>query len=139
MALMEQLWLVGPGRTAHQVDPVYLEQARRLLARTDRPANGAESRDAGWSALDRLSGIAAPVLLVVGNQDVPDVLQAAEFMVNRLPTARLAMMEDVAHLPNMERSAAFDAILRDWLAATGAGGGAENPGHGMDRPGARKR
>lgn len=120
MMLMEQLWLVGPGRKATQVDPVYLERARQLLTQAFRPLNGAKSQDGEWSAVDRLGQLTIPVLLIAGGQDVPDIVGAARFMADRLPLVRFEMIEDAAHLPNMERPDQFDGILGDWLVTIGA-------------------
>ncbi len=120
MTLMEQLWLVGPERRAAEVDQVYLERARQLLTQAFRPQNGAESQDEEWSALDRLAEITIPVLLIVGERDVPDIVGAARFMADRLPMARFELIEEAAHLPNMERSGQFDGILGDWLVTIGA-------------------
>jgi len=149
MMLMEQLWLVGPGRKATQVDPVYLERARQLLTQAFRPLNGAKSKatqvdpvylerarqlltqafrplngaksqDGEWSAVDRLGQLTIPVLLIAGGQDVPDIVGAARFMADRLPLVRFEMIEDAAHLPNMERPDQFDGILGDWLVTIGA-------------------
>ena len=36
-------------------------------------------------------------------------------MADRLPLVRFEMIEDAAHLPNMERPDQFDGILTDWL------------------------
>ncbi len=128
MALMEQLWLVGPNRRADQVDASYLARARQLLARTDRPDNGATSLDRDWSALEMLHEIQIPVLAVVGEEDVPDIVQAAQVLAKALPKVRLERLEDAAHLPNLERPRAFDAILADWLAQTGRGAAEDSGG-----------
>ena len=115
LTLLERLWLVGPGRDPAAVDPAYLARARALLARIDRPDNGAESLDAGWSAADRFASLAMPVLIIVGDEDVPEIVRAAEEMHRQLPGARYAVIEGAAHLPNLERTRAFDAVLAPWL------------------------
>ena len=119
--LMERIWLVGPNRTADQVDAQYLKRARELLARAYLPENGAVSQDAEWSAQGRLSEIQVPVLVIVGDQDVPDILDGARVLDEALPNVSLEVLEDAAHLPNLERPRQFDAILSEWLAETGNG------------------
>ena len=118
--LMERLWLIGPRRTREDVDPRYLSEARALLERADRPDNGAVSRDRGWSALPLLDSLAVPVLVVAGSEDVPSVLDGGHAIADRVPGARMAVIDGAAHLPNMERPRHFDAILADWLAETAA-------------------
>lgn len=116
--LMEQLWLVGPARHALDIDPHYLSRARELLARADRPDHGAVSRGAQWSALDTLPELTVPTLIIVGDQDVPDVISAAQYLKDHLPSSRLEIIENAAHLPNLERPRHFDALLSEWLADT---------------------
>lgn len=118
MHLMEQLWLVGPGRQIADVDPAYLARARKLLARAGQPDNGAISEDREWSALDRLSTVAVPSLIIVGDQDVPDIVTTAHYLRDTLPNARLETIANAAHLPNLERPRHFDALLSEWLAET---------------------
>lgn len=118
LSLMEQAWLIGPARRAEQVDPTYLARARELLARADRPDNGAVSQDRDWSARDRLPEIQVPVLVIVGDEDVPDIVSGAHFLKDTLPNVQFEVLEDAAHLPNLERPRQFDAILSEWLAAT---------------------
>ncbi len=115
LALMERLWLVGPGRDPVDVDPGYLARARELLARTDRPENGAECLDGNWSALERIASLRVPTLIVVGDEDVPEIQRAAAEMHRLIPAARYAVIEGAAHLPNLERTQAFDAVLKAWL------------------------
>jgi 3-oxoadipate enol-lactonase len=118
LALLERTWLVGPGRTADEVDPTYLETARTLLHRADRPDDGAIFADGDFSAVGRLGEIRVPTLVVVGDEDVPDTIQQCELLAREVPGARLARMAHTAHLPNLERPKEFDAILRPWLEAT---------------------
>ncbi len=118
MDLMEQLWLVGPNRQLADVDPVYLARARELLARGDQPDNGAIAEDREWSALDRLSSVTVPSLIIVGDQDLPDTISTAHYLRDTLPNARLETIAHAAHLPNLERPRHFDALLSEWLAET---------------------
>ncbi len=116
--IMEQLFLLGPGRRAEDVDPAYLTRARTLLKRANLPDNGAVSTDADWSAQGRLGDIGVPVLVVAGDQDVPDVVSGASLLAREIPQTRFEIIANAAHLPNMERPRQFDTILSDWLAAT---------------------
>ena len=119
LAVLEQLWLVGPARRAEDVDPTYLQQARELLRRADRPDNGAVSEDSSWSGEGAFESLKMPVLAMVGDQDVPDAVASAHEMARRLPGLTLRVVAGAAHLPNMERPAEFGAVLREWLATTG--------------------
>lgn len=114
----EQVWLIGPGRRAEDVDAAYLARARELLRRADQPDNGAVSLDMEWSAMDHLAHIAVPVLVVVGSEDVPSLIEASRHLAAVCPQARLEIIPDAAHLPSLEVPNAFNHILRDWLRAT---------------------
>ena len=119
LEIMEKAWLVGPAREVSEVDPQYLERARELLLCADRPDNGAESTDLEFSAVDALPHLDIPVLGIVGLEDVPDILDAVQYLGRTLPQVQVEEIEGAAHLPNMEKPRQFDAILSDWLAATG--------------------
>jgi pimeloyl-ACP methyl ester carboxylesterase len=64
-----------------------------------------------------LEHIAVPTLVVVGRDDTYTPVSDAEFLHRRIPDARLVVVEDAAHLPNLEQPAAFDAALATFLAA----------------------
>ena len=87
LALLEQIWLVGPSRSRQEVDDGYLRRARELLRKADRPDNGAVHRDSGWSAGRRFEHLQMPVLVVVGSEGVPSVVSAGYEMGRRLRSA----------------------------------------------------
>lgn len=69
---------------------------------------------------DRLGEIAAPALVVVGALDHPDIRAIADRLVDALPHATPAEIPAAAHLPSLERPAAFDAAVAPFLALSGA-------------------
>jgi len=62
-----------------------------------------------------LAAIRTPTLLIAGDADtaVPTSVMAA--MQARIASSRLVVLEDAAHLCNVEQSARFDALLLEWL------------------------
>jgi pimeloyl-ACP methyl ester carboxylesterase len=64
-----------------------------------------------------LARIAVPALVVVGRDDVFTPVADARFMHERIPGARLAVIEGAAHMPNLERPDAFNAAVANLLAA----------------------
>lgn len=115
LEILERTWLIGPGREAGDVNPDYLERARTLLRESDRPDEGAVSTDQAWSAQGLLPEIRVPVLVIVGSNDLPPILESAAFLADTLPKARYALIDHAAHLPNMEEPNQFDTHLREWL------------------------
>jgi pimeloyl-ACP methyl ester carboxylesterase len=68
-------------------------------------------------AVRRLHEISAPTLVVVGDKDVPTVLEAADLLVDSIPNTRKAVMHDAAHLPNLEHPEEFNRLVLDFLAS----------------------
>jgi pimeloyl-ACP methyl ester carboxylesterase len=64
-----------------------------------------------------LSRIHAPTLVVAAAEDPSTPPEHGELIASLIPGARLDVIEDAAHLANLERPDAFTALLRDFLAA----------------------
>ncbi len=72
-------------------------------------------RRADPPAVERLKEITAPVLVVVGDSDMPTVLVAADLLMESLPHARNAVIHDAAHLPNLEHPEEINRLVLDFL------------------------
>ncbi|MYS08363.1 alpha/beta fold hydrolase, partial [Streptomyces sp. SID6041] len=66
-----------------------------------------------------LTTVPFPALVVVGRDDSYTPVADAEDMHALLPHATLAVIEEAAHLPNLERADAFDAVLEEYLRSLG--------------------
>ncbi|HET8619501.1 MAG TPA: alpha/beta hydrolase [Acidimicrobiales bacterium] len=112
--LEARLWLDGPhapeGRVRGAARDLFLDMNGRALAADDPGPEAALP-----SAWDRVDEIEVPVLLAVGELDVPHVIERSALLAARLPRGRLALLPDVAHLPALEGSAAFVAAVLDFL------------------------
>lgn len=113
-----QIWFDGSGRTPEQVN----QGMRGLLYEMNRKALEHESRNLGKrlpnaevQAYDHLSELNIPLLIVVGNHDTPYILAASDYMVQKIPSARKAIIDDAAHLPNMDQPHEFRAIVHAFL------------------------
>ena len=73
---------------------------RGLFARDD---DAGEEIPLDPPAAERLAEISAPTLILYGDKDVTDVRLAAGPLAATIPGARLAVIPDAAHLPQMER------------------------------------
>ena len=85
--------------------------AAALRGRAERPDYG-----------DSLTLAAVPALVAVGADDTFTPVADAEDLHGLLPEATLAVVQGAAHLPNLERPAEFNSLLRDFLAALYQGG-----------------
>lgn len=113
-------WVIGPERTADDVDAGFLREAREL----GRSALRHAGRTAQPAPLDppaaaRLGEIAVPVLAMVGAFDISPLLVEQAVLVGGIPDATGAVIDDAAHLPSLERAAETLRVLRAWLDATG--------------------
>jgi pimeloyl-ACP methyl ester carboxylesterase len=66
---------------------------------------------------ERLKEIRCRTLLVVGDDDVPDMRASAVHLAATIEAARLAPIRNAAHLPSLERAAEVNPILLEFLAA----------------------
>jgi pimeloyl-ACP methyl ester carboxylesterase len=116
--LETQIWFDGTGRTPEQVD----QTMRTLLYDMNRQALAHEVKQLGKRlsntqvpAFDRLGDLKLPVLIIVGAHDTPYILAAAEYMIEKLPSARMVRVEDAAHLPNMDHPDEFQTAVTNFL------------------------
>ena len=97
---------------------------RKLLYEMDRLVLSHESKQLGkrlpntaTSAVDRLGDLVIPVLIIVGSHDIPYMLAAADYMQAKIKSARKVIIEDAAHLPNMDHPHEFEEIVNGFLAS----------------------
>jgi 3-oxoadipate enol-lactonase len=69
----------------------------------------------GFDFRDRLDRIAAPTLVIAGAEDAATPPADAAFIADRIPDARLIVIEGAAHLANVERPDEFTAALLEHL------------------------
>ncbi len=68
-----------------------------------------------WDARERISAIAAPVLVIAGEDDPATPVEHAELIASRVAGSRLVVLEGAAHLANVERADAFTAAVLEHL------------------------
>jgi len=119
--LTEKTWAVGAERGRDSVDPGFLALVRAMNRKAlDHLDVEREPLDHQTSDVDAISRLSIPVLLVIGAYDTPQVREAAEYIAERVPGARLVRMPDTARLPSLERPEAFEAQFEQWLHKTAA-------------------
>ena len=117
-----QIWFDGSGRSRQDVD----QRARRrayemakLVTEHELKGIGTHKRkEATKSAAESLEELTMPALIVVGENDLPYLRLAADFMEDKIPSAAQALIPDAGHLPNLEHPALFQDAVRDFLAAS---------------------
>lgn len=66
----------------------------------------------------RLGDIRVPTLVVVGAEDLSDVVACGKRLAREIPGTLHATIEGAAHFPSMEQPDAFNRLLLDFLAET---------------------
>ena len=70
----------------------------------------------GLPAVQRLHMIHAPMLVIVGERDLPDYHQMSDTMAARIPDAKKVVIPQVGHRANREDPARFNAMVLGFLA-----------------------
>jgi pimeloyl-ACP methyl ester carboxylesterase len=71
----------------------------------------------GWTVMDRLGEIIVPALIIAGRQDFIFPPEHQAILADRLPNARLVLVERAGHNPHMEHPTEVIRTIRDFMAA----------------------
>jgi pimeloyl-ACP methyl ester carboxylesterase len=110
------LFLDGPQRPKG-----YVKQPLRDLfldmngTSLDSDWENAPTEDLKPPAIERLAEVTAPTLIVLGDKDVPTVFDAADALMKSLPHVRQVVINDAAHLPNLEHPEEFNRLVLEFL------------------------
>jgi 3-oxoadipate enol-lactonase len=111
-----RLWVDGPRRREGSAPATVRELVLDMNGRSlHTDWSSAENRPIGHPAIARLGEIAAPTLVIAGDQDLPHCIANADLIASKVPGARKVIIEDAAHLPSLERPEEFNRILLDFL------------------------
>lgn len=109
-------WFTEPFRQRH---PEVMAEIGAMIAAT--PAQGYAGCCTAIAPLDTLEALRAmrsPALVLVGDQDQGTPPAAARAIASHWPGAQLQIIEDAAHLPNIEQATVFnESVLRFLTAA----------------------
>jgi 3-oxoadipate enol-lactonase len=104
---------LAPGVPEELVERIY---ALRLANPFDPKGWQAQAAaGVGFDALDRISGIAAPTLVVTGTADVVVDPRNSELLAERIPNSRLERVQG-GHLFFWEDPARFVTLVKEFLA-----------------------
>ncbi len=113
-------WLQSDYFAAARANPVLAARLDSLLADNVGAwkavlRSGNQDTVFAGPALGRLAQIKVPTLIVVGTRDVVDIQRIADTLQAGIPAAHKITLEGVGHLPNLERPAEFERLLRAFL------------------------
>lgn len=107
--------LLAPRTLAEKTDVV--KRVRAMITRSD--PKGAAAAQRGMAArrdyTEDLTKINVPTLIIVGREDSIRPVADAEFMHRGIRDSRLEIIEDAAHMTNMEQPEAFNDALFSFL------------------------
>ena len=75
-----------------------------VLKKLSKPAN-----------IKRGDPLAAPVLVLYGDEDDEMFGDVAEFLVSKMRRARWAVIPGAAHFPNLEKPSMFNRVVQDFI------------------------
>lgn len=108
-----RLWVDGPRRGPGQLAPAMRERARAmaLAALAHPPLDGLDEAYV-LPAPDELRAIRVPTLVMVGDHDLPYMVESADLLTRHIAGAERATVDGAGHLVNLKQPAAFnDAVL----------------------------
>jgi len=120
--LQVQIWVDGAQRSTDVV-------ASKIRERVYEMGLTALSNQSDWiketgfvaeeplqpSAFGRLDSLSFPTLSIVGDLDDPSVTDISESLVKHIVGCRSVVIQNTAHLPNMEKPDEFNQIVLDFL------------------------
>lgn len=111
-----QIWVDGPQRRPDQVDLKVRELVRDMnLTALQTPDDLGNELPLEPPAIDRLSEIKVPALIIAGDLDAPPSLARAELLAKNIPHAKSVTINGTAHLPNMEKPEEFNKQVQWFL------------------------
>lgn len=117
-AIVMQAYIAGPKRKLDDIPSEVREHCDKMLrdmwAIPDEHDLG-EAQPLDPPALERLTDISAPTLVIQGDYDVEDHLIISPLLVEKIPGAAYVTIENTAHLPNIEQPMVFNDALRHFL------------------------
>ena len=116
-----RIWFDGFGRSAENLNREARKRGfemARLVAEHELKGIGTHVRKTFENpAVDRLAELKMPSLVIIGENDLPILKLAADYLTTHIPDATRALISDAAHLPNLEHPEQFRAIVEDFLSA----------------------
>jgi pimeloyl-ACP methyl ester carboxylesterase len=105
------------GKTTRAKQPELVDRIRAGMARESAEGmiGALEAMKARPDSTPLLADIDVPTLVVVGDEDAITPVREARQMHERIPGSRLEVIPAAGHLSNVERPAAFNAALSDFI------------------------
>lgn len=112
----QQAWTDGPHRNPSEVDEVVREKVKNMALNTFKDwESQSVMTELEPPAIGRLNEIRAPTLAIVGDLDMPGILEIVDLIMAKVPGAKKVIVPGVAHMVNMEKPAVFNEAVLEFL------------------------
>jgi 3-oxoadipate enol-lactonase len=102
--LLVDIWVVGLGRKREDVQSEIKSFVKEMiLDNYEAVVEGIAESKLGFDVIPRLNDIKTKTLVIVGEEDLPEVLKISEIITEKIPQAKRTIIPDVAHMINLEK------------------------------------
>lgn len=109
-------WFDGPHRNPEETDTTERKKAVAMAVATMKTHKLLHwARYAEPVAEQRLKNISSPALIIIADKDNYRISKNAEALKAAIPNARIMIINNAAHMPNMERPAEFNKLFLAFL------------------------
>jgi 3-oxoadipate enol-lactonase len=106
-------WFTKPFRDAN---PALMDEIRQMIRRVSAQGYMGGARVVmEMNYVQQLAKISTPTLVIVGREDVSTPVVEAQLMHEHITGSTLCVIDDAAHLPNIERPEEFNRVLKLFL------------------------
>ena len=114
----QRSWTDGPSREPSEVDPAARGRIHTMaLNTTENWHLECVAKDLDPPAFGRLTEITTPTLVVVGDLDMPGILEIADAVGENVEGAEVVVIPGVAHMVNMEKPEEFNSLVLEFLSS----------------------
>ena len=112
-----EMWLADPYMAPAMKKQAIRKRIRQLVMDNapDEFANPFLNRDLDLKSIDHLSEVHAPSLILIGDQDVPDIKKIVDTLAAGIKGSRKEVITDSGHITNMEQPEQFDRLVLAFL------------------------
>ncbi len=113
-----KMWVDGPHRTPDQAPSHVREQVRAMeLDNLKIDTDGYNPVELDPPARGRLNEVNVPTLVIYGAGDQPTVVENGETLAREIPNAQVLILENVGHVPSMEKPEEVNWAVEKFLRA----------------------
>lgn len=111
-----ELWLADPHMIPAMENPALAPRLREIcMENATSWEGGLPARQSDPPAIQRLGELRAPTLILVGDRDVPDILDISRLLSEQIAGAQKVVIPGAGHILNMEAPEIFDRQVLAFL------------------------